>query len=279
MREINVDLIKEKIKETCLELAIVMSEDLKKSLTEGRDKEEGLGLMVMENLLKNGQIAKEKCIPLCQDTGMVFVEVLYGQDVHFVNGSLKDSINQGVREAYSEGYLRKSVVADPLRRKNTGDNTPAIIHYEMVEGEGVTLKVMLKGFGSENMSKVAMLKPSEGVEGVKRFVRECVETAGGNPCPPIVVGVGIGGTLDMAAYLSKKALFRQLNSKNEDEFLSNLEDELLEIVNSTNVGPMGFGGETTALDVFVETMPTHIAGLPVAVNINCHSLRRKIVSL
>lgn len=279
MRRFDVGKIKEAVKATCLELAVHMNEDVEEALKDARARENGLGLKVVDMLLDNAVIAKEKNFPLCQDTGMVFVSLEYGQEVVFENGLVEDAINQGVSEAYKEGYLRKSVVEDPLLRKNTGDNTPAMIHYELVEGDGITLKVMLKGFGSENMSKTKMLKPSDGIQGVKDFVYECISGAGGNPCPPSIVGVGIGGTLDKAVHISKIALFRKIGERNEKPHLAQLEMDILESLNKSNVGPMGFGGKTTSLDVFVETAPTHIAGLPVAVNVNCHSLRRKTVVL
>lgn len=279
MRRFDVTLIKESVKETCLELATYMNEDVKEALKKAKDKEIGLGLKVIDMILKNADAAKDNNIPLCQDTGMVFVLMEYGQDVIFENGSVEAAINQGVREAYEEGYLRKSVVEDPILRKNTGDNTPAMIHYELKEGEEITLKIMLKGFGSENMSKTKMLKPSDGIQGIRDFVYECITIAGGNPCPPTIVGVGIGGTLDKAAYLSKIALFRKIGERNVQSHLSQLEEELLTKINQSNVGPMGFGGKATSLDVFLETASTHIAGLPIAVNINCHSLRRKTLKL
>ncbi|MGL5439143.1 MAG: fumarate hydratase [Filifactoraceae bacterium] len=279
MRRLDVNKIRECVRETCLELATYINEDVEKALKQSVANENGLGLKVLEMLINNGVIAKEKNLPLCQDTGIVFVALEYGQEVIFENGSVEKAINEGVKEAYDGGFLRKSVVEDPFFRKNTGDNTPAMIHYELVEGNEVVLKVMLKGFGSENMSKTKMLKPSDGIQGVRDFVKECITTAGGNPCPPTVIGVGIGGTLDRATHLSKIALFRKIGERNDKEHLAKLEEELLEQLNDTNVGPMGFGGKTTALEVFVETAPTHIAGLPVAVNVNCHSLRRKTIKL
>lgn len=214
-------------------------------------------------------------MPICQDTGMACVFVDIGQDVHITGGSLEEAINEGVRQGYAEGFLRKSVVKDPIHRVNTNDNTPALIYYNMVPGDKVKITVAPKGFGSENMSRIAMLKPSDGLEGVKNFVLETVRMAGPNPCPPIVIGVGIGGSFDKAAYLAKKALIRPVNENNTDEFYSNLEKELLEEVNKIGIGPQGFGGKTTALALNIETYPTHIAGLPVAVNINCHATRHK----
>lgn len=214
-------------------------------------------------------------MPICQDTGMACVFMEIGQDVHIIGGLLEDAINEGVRQGYDEGFLRKSVVKDPLDRVNTNDNTPAIIYYDIVQGDKIKITVSPKGFGSENMSRIKMLKPSDGLKGVKDFIIETVMLAGPNPCPPIVIGVGIGGTFDKAAYLAKKALIRPLDKRNSKEFYSNLEEELLEAINKLGIGPQGFGGKTTALGVNIETYPTHIAGLPVAVNINCHVTRHK----
>lgn len=214
-------------------------------------------------------------MPICQDTGMACVFVEIGQEVHIVGGLLQDAINEGVRRGYDEGFLRKSVVKDPIHRVNTKDNTPAIIYYDIVSGDKIKITVAPKGFGSENMSRIKMLKPSDGLQGVKDFIIETVKLAGPNPCPPIVVGVGIGGTFDKAAYLAKKALIRPLNKRNDEKFYSDLEEELLETINKLGIGPQGFGGKTTALGLNIETYPTHIAGLPVAVNINCHATRHK----
>ena len=214
-------------------------------------------------------------MPICQDTGMACVFVEVGQEVHIVGGLLQDAINEGVRKGYDEGFLRKSVVKDPINRVNTKDNTPAIIYYDIVPGDKIKVTVAPKGFGSENMSRIKMLKPSDGLQGVKDFIIETVKLAGPNPCPPIVIGVGIGGTFDKAAYLAKKALIRPLNKRNNEKFYSDLEEELLETINKLGIGPQGFGGKTTALGLNIETYPTHIAGLPVAVNINCHATRHK----
>ena len=229
-------------------------------------------------LLENGERAEAEQIPLCQDTGMVVVYLELGQNVHLEGPYVGDAINQGVREAYEEGYLRKSMV-DPLTRENTKDNTPAQIQIEILPGEGAKLSVLLKGFGSENMGRVRMLTPSAGVEGIVEFVLETVREAGGNPCPPLVVGIGIGGSLDKSAAVAKKALFRTLGERNPDPLLRDLEIRLLGEINKTHVGPMGFGGDITGLEVFIEKFPTHLAGLPVAVNLNCHSLRRKTIEL
>ena len=220
-------------------------------------------------------MAKKEDLPICQDTGMACVFVEVGQEVHIVGGLLQDAINEGVRKGYDEGFLRKSVVKDPINRVNTKDNTPAIIYYDIVPGDKIKVTVAPKGFGSENMSRIKMLKPSDGLQGVKDFIIETVKLAGPNPCPPIVIGVGIGGTFDKAAYLAKKALIRPLNKRNNEKFYSDLEEELLETINKLGIGPQGFGGKTTALGLNIETYPTHIAGLPVAVNINCHATRHK----
>ncbi|HEY5575247.1 MAG TPA: fumarate hydratase, partial [Clostridiaceae bacterium] len=217
--------------------------------------------------------------PMCQDTGMACVFIEIGQDVHVAGGSIEDAVNEGVRLGYAEGYLRKSVVGDPLNRVNTGDNTPAVIYYDIVPGDRLNIMVAPKGFGSENMSQIKMLKPADGIEGVKEFILKTVKEAGPNPCPPMVVGVGIGGTFDRAAVLAKKALIRSLSERNEDPFYRDLEEELLQKINDLGIGPQGFGGKTTALAVNIETFPTHIAGLPVAVNINCHVTRHKEITL
>ena len=234
-----------------------------------------IGKKVLGQLQDNLHIAQEDTIPICQDTGMAVVFLEIGQEVHFEGGSLTDAVNEGVRQGYVDGYLRKSVVKDPLRRVNTGDNTPAMLYIELVPGDKIELTVAPKGFGSENMSRIAMLKPSDGIEGVKNFILKTAEEAGPNPCPPIVIGVGIGGTFDKAALLAKKALMRSTDERNADEFYAELENEMLRKVNALGIGPQGFGGKTTALAVNIEAMPTHIAGLPVAVNINCHVTRHK----
>ena len=274
MREINVDVITNEIEKLCIKANCYLNSDIKESIYEAIKKEESEnGKNVLENLLKNAQIAQEKEIAICQDTGMAVFFIEIGQEVHIVGGSLTDAINEGVRRGYENGFLRKSVVKDPITRKNTNDNTPAIIHYDIVMGDKIKIDFAPKGFGSENMSQIKMLKPSEGIEGIKNFVVETVSSAGANPCPPIVVGVGIGGTFEKAAYLSKKALLRPVDTINNDEFLNNLEIELLEKINSLGIGPAGFGGRITALKVNIERYPTHIAGLPVAVNISCHATR------
>ncbi len=229
---------------------------------------------ILDQIIENYHIADEHCVPICQDTGMACVFIDIGQDVH-IEGSVEDAINEGVRQGYADGYLRKSVVRDPLDRVNTGDNTPAMIYYQLVPGDQVKITVAPKGFGSENMSQIKMLKPSDGLEGVKDFVIKVVEEAGPNPCPPIVVGVGVGGTFDKAALLAKKALLRPVDEHNANPFYAALEEELLERINRLGIGPQGFGGKTTALAVSILSCPTHIAGLPVAVNINCHVTRHQ----
>lgn len=274
MREIHVLKIIEIVKGMCIQSNYYLSDDIKSALKNSYKTEEWqIGQNVLEKILENVTISETEQMPICQDTGMACVFVEIGQDVHIIGGSLEDAINEGVRKGYQEGYLRKSVVKDPLDRVNTKDNTPAIIYYDIVKGDRLKITVAPKGFGSENMSKIKMLKPADGGEGVKNFIIDTVKEAGPNPCPPMVVGVGIGGTFDKAAYLAKKALIRSLDIRNSNEFYSNLEKELLESINKLGIGPQGFGGKTTALGVNIETYPTHIAGLPVAVNINCHVTR------
>lgn len=274
MREINVSQIADTLEQMCIKANCVLNTDVENALRKGLECEtSGIGRGVLENILKNAEIARDEYVPICQDTGMAVVFLKIGQDVHLVGGSLNAAVNEGVRRGYEKGYLRKSVVADPVRRGNTGDNTPAIIHTEIVDGDAVEITVAPKGFGSENMSAVKMLKPSEGIDGIIDFVVSVVKNAGGNPCPPLVVGVGIGGTFEKVAYLAKSALLRDVDSHNPDPYYAELEDTLLEKINELNIGPQGFGGKTTALGVNVETFPTHIAGMPCAVNINCHVTR------
>ena len=274
MREIHTDLITEEIKNMCIESNYILNSDIKSSIEKSILKEENsLSKSILESLIKNAEIAEEKSVPICQDTGMAVVFLKIGQDVHIVGKSLTDAVNEGVRQGYTEGYLRKSVVQDPIRRGNSGDNTPAIIHTEITDGDRIEITVAPKGFGSENMSRIKMLKPSDGAEGLKDFIIDTVEKAGGNPCPPIVVGVGIGGTFEKCAYLAKKALLRDITIRNSDPFYEEMENELLEKINNLGIGPQGFGGNTTALSVNIETYPTHIAGMPVAVNISCHVTR------
>lgn len=279
MREVKSSDITKKLKEGLLEIASVLPKDVMNRLVELRDKEKWpLAKETITTIIDNDNLAKRDSVPMCQDTGMVICFVKLGQDVH-VDGSISDAINEAVREAYTEGYLRKSVVKDPINRVNTKDNTPAIIHYELVEGDVFEISFAAKGFGSENMSKQKMLKPADGLEGVKKFILESVEAAGPNPCPPIIVGVGIGGDFEKSCIMAKKSLMRDVNDYNKDPFYADLEKELLEKINELGIGPQGFGGKTTALRVFIETHPTHIAGLPVAVNIQCHAARHKVISL
>lgn len=280
MREIHIDIIQEAIENLCIEANYILSKDVFDALDKAKVEETWtLAEDILDKIVMNAEIAKNERMPICQDTGMTCVFVEIGQDIHIVGGSLEDSINEGVRRGYNKGYLRKSVVKDPIDRINTKDNTPAIIHYEIVPGDKLRITVAPKGFGSENMSQINMLKPSDGIEGIKEFIIKVVKDAGPNPCPPMIVGVGIGGTFEKAAYLSKKALIRPIDSKNENKFYSNLEDELLIKINELGIGPQGFGGKTTALGINIETYPTHIAGLPVAVNISCHATRHKEVIL
>lgn len=279
MREVKSSDITKKLKEGLLEIASVLPKDVMDRLVELRDKEKWpLAKETITTIIDNDNLAERDSVPMCQDTGMVICFVKIGQDVH-VDGSISDAINEAVREAYTEGYLRKSVVKDPINRVNTKDNTPAIIHYELVEGDVFEISFAAKGFGSENMSKQKMLKPADGLEGVKKFILESVEAAGPNPCPPIIVGVGIGGDFEKSCIMAKKSLMRDVNDYNKDSFYADLEKELLEKINELGIGPQGFGGKTTALRVFIETHPTHIAGLPVAVNIQCHAARHKVISL
>ena len=271
MRDVNVSEITKNIKEMCIEANHFLSEDMKKVFKNAVDSEESpLGKQVLNQLNENLSIAASDMIPICQDTGMAVIFINVGQEVHFTGGDITDAINEGVREGYIEGYLRKSVVSDPLIRENTKDNTPAVIHYSIVPGDKVEITVAPKGFGSENMSRVFMLKPADGIEGVKNAILTAVKDAGPNACPPMVVGVGIGGTFEKCAILAKKALTRNLEEKSDIEYVRNLESEMLEKINKLGIGPGGLGGTQTALAVNIETYPTHIAGLPVAVNICCH---------
>lgn len=278
MREISVKMVRDTVKDLCIASNYYIGDDVKERLISYKNNEQyEIARDILEKIIDNSNIAKNENMPMCQDTGMACIFLEIGQDVHFIDGNLEDAINEGVKLGYEKGYLRKSVVKDPIDRVNTKDNTPAIINYNIVSGDKVKITVAPKGFGSENMSKIAMLKPSDGLEGVKKFILKTVEEAGPNPCPPMVVGVGIGGTFEKAALLSKKALLRNLNEKNKNEFYENLEKELLKEINKMGIGPQGFGGLTTAIGVNIETYPTHIAGLPVAVNISCHATRHKDV--
>ena len=274
MRELDVSVVRDAVARLCVAANTRLPEDVKKAIDEFRSKEDwAIAKGVLENIVENYLIADGENVPICQDTGMACVFLEVGQEVHFVGGGLYDAVNEGVRRGYTEGYLRKSVVADPIRRGNTGDNTPAVVYTDIVPGDRVKITVGPKGFGSENMSAIKMLKPSDGLEGIKKFILDTVEAAGPNPCPPMVVGVGIGGTFDKAAYLAKKALMRPLDVRNPDPYYAELEIELLEKINALGIGPQGFGGLTTALGLNIEVMPTHIAGMPCAVNIGCHATR------
>lgn len=274
MRTVPVSEITKNVKEMCIEANHFLSPDMRKVFDEAVKKEEApLGRQILNQLAENLQIAGDDMIPICQDTGMAVLFVKVGQEVHFEGGSLTDAINEGVRQGYAEGYLRKSVVKDPIERVNTNDNTPAIIHYEIVEGDQVDIMVAPKGFGSENMSRVFMLKPADGIEGVKDAILTAVRDAGPNACPPMVVGVGIGGTFEKCAMMAKHALTRDLSEESPVPYVRDLEKEMLEKINCLGIGPGGLGGTVTALAVNIETYPTHIAGLPVAVNICCHANR------
>lgn len=271
MRTISTDRIIENIKEMCIEANYELSDDVRCRMLDSADKEtNALGKQILSQLRENLEIAKNDQIPICQDTGMAVVFLKIGQDVHIEGINLEDAVNEGIRQGYQEGYLRKSVVRDPLERENTKDNTPGIIHTEIVPGDQIDITVAPKGFGSENMSRIYMLKPADGIEGVKDAVIETVKLAGPNACPPVVVGVGIGGTFEKCALLAKKALTRDLNTHNDIAYVAELETELLNTINEIGIGPGGLGGSTTALGVNIEVYPTHIAGLPVAVNMCCH---------
>lgn len=271
MRELDVKVITENIKEMCIEATHFLTEDMKNVLDDSVTKEESpLGKQILQQLQENLQIAGDEMIPICQDTGMAVIFIKVGQDVHFTGGNIEDAINEGVRQGYTEGYLRKSVVKDPIIRENTKDNTPAIIHYSIVEGNDVEITVAPKGFGSENMSRIFMLKPADGIDGVKNAILTAVKEAGPNACPPMVVGVGIGGTFEKCALLAKEALTRNINEQSKIPYVKELEEEMLEKINCLGIGPGGLGGRVTAFAVNIETYPTHIAGLPVAVNICCH---------
>ena len=276
MREVSTEEITKNIKEMCIEANYTLSDDVKNKIINSAAVEESeIGKKILNQLEENMNIADSDNIPICQDTGMAVIFIKIGQDVHITGGNLEDAINQGVREGYIEGYLRKSVVKDPIIRENTKDNTPAVIHYEIIPGDKIEITVAPKGFGSENMSRVCMLKPADGIEGVKNAVIETVKLAGPNACPPVVVGVGVGGIFEKCALLAKKALTRDIDSENSIEYVAELEKELLNEINKLNIGPGGLGGKVTALGVNIETYPTHIAGLPVAVNMCCHVNRHK----
>jgi len=280
MREIHTDKIINEVRNLCIDSNYYLNNDIKNALKKFHYEEKfPIAKDILDKIIKNAEIAGGKNMPICQDTGVTCVFAIIGQDVHIIGGSLKDAINEGVRRGYEDGFLRKSVVKDPLNRINSGDNTPAFIKYDITDGDKLKIVVAPKGFGSENMSKLKMLKPSDGVEGVKKFVIETVKEAGPNPCPPTIIGVGIGGTFDICASLAKKAALRSLDIRNENEYYRNLEIELLDEINKLGVGPQGFGGKTTSLCVNIEYFATHIAGLPVAVNVNCHAARCREVVL
>ncbi len=277
MRKIDASIVKETVKKLFLDCNYYIGDDIKNALQKAMDNETSqTAKNVLSQILENDAIAANEEIPICQDTGMAVLFVEYGDKVVIENGSFENAVNDGVREAYRDGFLRKSIVSDPVfERKNTLDNTPAVIHTKIIEGEAIKITAGGKGFGSENMSKIKMLSPSAGIEGIKEFVLDTVKYAGPNPCPPIVVGVGIGGTFEMCAQLAKRATFRNIDIRNEDIRYKEVEEELLSLINKMGFGPAGLGGKTTALAVNIETMPTHIAGMPVAVNICCHAARHK----
>ena len=276
IRELNASLITEAVERMCIEANEHLPDDVKRALTRFYDEEDGaVARSVLKNIIDNYEIADAERVPICQDTGMACVFIELGQDVHITGGDLYEAINEGARRGYKNGYLRKSVVRDPIDRVNTGDNTPAAITVDIVPGDKVKITVAPKGFGSENMSAIRMFAPSAGLEGVKQFILDTVEKAGPNPCPPMVLGVGIGGTFDKCAQLAKRALLRPLDSENPDPFYAELEKEMLDRINGLGIGPQGFGGRTTAIGVNIEVMPTHIAGLPCAVNMSCHVTRHK----
>jgi len=274
MRIIDASVITDTVERLCIESNYYLNDDILAALKQALSEEESeTGIHIIEKLIENSEIARNEEIAICQDTGMAIVFVDIGQDVHVSGGNITEAINEGVRRGYRKGFLRNSVVGDPLERKNTGDNTPAVVHYNVVEGDKLKITVAPKGFGSENMSALKMLKPSDGIEGVKKFIVETVDKAGSNPCPPVIVGVGIGGSFEKAAVLAKKALLRPINQRSSIEHIRKLELELLKEVNKLGIGPLGLGGRITALAVNIEVFPTHIAGLPVAVNMSCHVTR------
>ena len=276
MREIEAAKITDTVKRLCIQANVILPEDVKNCIIKRKSEENWAPAReILDRIEENFELAAAENVPICQDTGVACVFLEIGQEVHIAGGDITQAVNEGVRQGYAEGYLRKSVVRDPLDRVNTGDNTPAMIYYDIVPGDKIKITVAPEGFGSENMSQIKMLRPSDGIEGVKAFVLKAVEEAGPNPCPPIIVGVGIGGTFDKAALLAKKALLRETGTPSADPLYAKLEEELLEKINALGIGPQGFGGKTTALAVAVEHYPTHIAGLPVAVNINCHVARHK----
>jgi len=278
MREVSLTKVTEAIKELSMDANYNLGEDVYQRIKDSIQTEESdVAKEILKQILQNADIAKKDLIGICQDTGFSVIFIELGQEVYFKDGDFMDAINEGVRQGYTEGYLRKSIVSDPLRRVNTKDNTPAVVHLDIVPGDKIKIIMAPKGGGSENMSEVRMLKPADGAEGVKDFVVDKVSRSGGNPCPPIIVGVGIGGTFEKCAFLAKKALLRNIGERNPDTFYADMEVELLERVNKLGVGPQGLGGTTTALEVFVEAFPCHIASLPAAVNLNCHAARHKSI--
>ncbi|MCL5959013.1 MAG: fumarate hydratase [Chloroflexi bacterium] len=281
VRDIQASQISEVVSRLCQDACLFLPEDVLEAIRQSKEDEVSpAGKSVLQQLLDNAAIAEREAIPLCQDTGVTVVYLEVGQDAHIVGGDLEGAINEGVRRGYTEGYLRKSVVQDPLfARTNTKDNTPAVIHTEIVPGDKLRITVLPKGGGSENMTRLAMLKPSDGVEGVKKFIVQTVDQAGPNPCPPVIVGVGVGGTSDKTMYLAKRALLRKVGERNSDPKIADLEVELLNLINGLGIGPQGLGGRVTALDVHIETFPSHIASLPVAVNLQCHSARQESAEL
>jgi fumarate hydratase subunit alpha len=280
IREIKTGDITSAIKKLCIDAAYYIPDEVQNALKSAvKAEESAVGKEVLAQLIKNNELAREKQMPICQDTGTAVIFAEIGQDVHVIGGALYDAINEGVRQGYSEGYLRKSIFSDPLNRKNTNDNTPAAIHVEIVPGDKIKLSILPKGGGSENMGALAMLPPSAGVEGVKKFVIDTIKKAGSNPCPPIVLGIGVGGNFDGVTLLAKKALLRPVGKRNDNPYYAQLEEELMTAINNTGIGPSGLGGRITTLDVHIEAGPCHITALPVAVNINCHAARSKSVTL
>ena len=280
MKSIQVTVIADAVKKLCMEANYVLPEDIYKALKDGEEREESpVGKAILTDICANADLAQKESMPICQDTGTAVVFVKLGQEVHIEGGLLSEAINEGVRQGYDEGYLRKSIVENPLYRKNTTDNTPAIIHYEIVAGDGLEIMVCPKGGGSENMSRMYMLKPSQGIEGVKAAVMETVALAGPNACLPMIVGIGMGGNFEMSAYLAKKALTRKIGSQNVDDRMASIEKELLEAINKTGIGPQGLGGKVTALAVHIEDYPCHIASMPLAINIGCHVNRHMSICL
>jgi len=278
MREVNTASITEAVRKIAIEASYDLGPDVVGALEKAKKVEESaVGKAILDQITENATIAKTEQAPMCQDTGFAVLFVEIGQDVHVTGGTVANALNEGIRQGYDQGYLRKSVLSDPIERKNTGDNTPAVIHYDIVPGDKIKVTIAPKGGGSENMSEVRMMKPSDGLQGVKDFVIERVKKSGGNPCPPVIVGVGIGGTFEKCAMLAKKSLLRDVGDRHPNKFYADLELELLEMVNKTGVGPQGLGGTTTALDVHIEVFPCHIASLPVAVNTQCHAARHKSV--